>query len=593
MQRLYGSQAEPMARVIQGVPTSWDPSIAKIRFPGRICATAWSPCSRLIATAHDESSEIVVLDAVTLKQLHTMYPPQDIEIIEWGLMIFSHDGHLLTGYSGLEGCIISWELQTGGLLSNINTWGWGRCDSVSYSLCGTMIGGLFGDGNIIICNVYSGAHISSHTVQQPIVKTIWTHGEYLQFAIVESESITIWQVSFTSDHVPTKVGSLSAPNTLSSDLVLLPALLLLAFIDDGRVLVWDVQNRKFLLDSTDVKGPRALSFSPDGCFFACGTRGREFHIWKKSSSGYLSHQQLVSGANRTTPCISPEGKSLITSSDQVLQLWHTENLPTPLPSVSGQASPYYAFFFIEFSPDGSLVAITERLSNTVTIFDMKSGNPWVVIDTDTNTCGLRITEDKVIVVGDGKIVTWDLPERDGIFNTRININDSVQTTTFKHSLPIETLHASISPNLNYVAFGSKWRSEANLCIYNMHTGEKYGVDVSYLGIPGFTPNSHEVWSAADDGKVGKWEIFEENESDAIYLEQLEGDIEPPNGFPWQSICGYQITDDGWILSSSGKRLLWLPYHWRQDEIIQRKWSGKYLVIWNRNSLEPSILELEI
>jgi len=129
VQRLYGLQVKPMARVIQGASTLWDPSIATVRFPGRICATIWSPCSRFIATAHKGSAEIVILDAATLEQLNTMQPhalqlhtmKSLGEQIEWKHITFSPDSHLLTGYSWLQDWILSWDLQTGGLLSNIST----------------------------------------------------------------------------------------------------------------------------------------------------------------------------------------------------------------------------------------------------------------------------------------------------------------------------------------------------------------------------------------------------------------------------------------------------------------------------------------
>ena len=534
----------------------------------------------------------MILDGVTLEKLHTMHPPQ--EIGEWEHIVFSPGSRLLTGYALLENCIVSWDLQTGGLLSKINTSEWGACSSVSYSPCGTMIGGLFDSRTIIICNVLSGAHVSSHSIQQPTVQTIWTHAEFLQFATIEPGSITIWQDTFNPNYVPTKVGSLSTPNNLfKKDLVVLPNLLCLAFIYHGKVLVWDAESKKMLLKTTDIKGPGAISFSPDGCFFVCGTWSRDFHIWKKSPAGYLSHQKFVSGANGTRPLICPNGESVVSSSDKILQLWHTENPPTSLPNTSMHTSHYSGVFFIEFSPDESLVAVTEWLSNTVTVIDIESGSPWLVIDTDTKTCGLRMTGDRVIVVGDGKIVTWNLPARDCVSNARININDSVQTTTFTHSSPIEDLHASISPNLSYVAIVDINHSGEDLFIYNTHTGEELAVVESNGDIPGFTPSSYTVWCAADDGKVDQWGILQKNGSNGMKLKKFVEGVEPHSGFPWHSSAGYQVTDDGWILSSSGKRLFWLPHHWRQDGILQRKWSGKFLVLWNQDSVEPYILELEV
>ena len=574
-----------MARVVQGVPTSWDPSIATMTFPGKISATSWSPCNKFIATVYHNSPGIVVLDAMTLEQLQTMLPPKQVQ---FELITLSPGSHLLTGYSWWNDCLISWDLQTGGLLSNINTPAHDKCSSVSYSECGTMIGGLFEGNRVIIYNVLSGTHIFSHKLSQPIVDKIWTDGEHLQFATVKPGSITIWQVSFTLTHGPTTVGTYSIPNGLpSKDLVLLPTPLLLASISDGKLLVWDVQNTKILLESAGVKNPRSISFSSDGHFFTCGSEGREFHVWKKSPTGYLSHQKLVAGAKGTTSLVSPSGESVASFGRQVLQLWQIEKSPTLLPDILGQPSSEGTFSLIEFSPDESLVAFTKRLSRRVTVVDLKSGNPHLVIETDTETSGLRITRDTVIVVGYGKIVTWKLPAGDCVSNAMRNTNYSSQTTILHPQCT--NPYASISPNLNYLAIYQHYQ----IIIYNMHNGERLAVNKSKKCIPGFTPNNHKLWCAEVSGEVDQWEIVEENGPNAIRLEKLVGDPEQLSDFPWHSPCSYQVTDDGWILGSGGKRLIWLPYHWRQDSITQRRWSGKFLAIWNWNSLEPSILELKV
>ena len=579
-----------MARVVQGVPTSWDPNIAVIRFPGRIWAAAWSPCSRFIAISHGDLPGVVILDAATLQQLYTTLPQGSGRFTD---ITFSPDSCLLTGYSPFEKYIISWDLQTGGLLSNINISELGGFNSLSYSVCGAMIGVVFDYKTIAIYSVFSGTCIFSHRVSQ-FIKTSWTHGGYLQYATLELKSIDMWKVGFTPSSVPTKTGSLSYPNKwVIEQLVLLPTLHLLAFTSDEKFIVWDAQNKKVLLRSTGVKGPDAISFSPDGCFFLCGTRGREVHIWRKSPAGYIPHQKFISHSRGTIPLISPNGESVVSSSDATLQLWHTENPSTPLPYVSMRAPLESGVFLIEFSPDESLVAVTRRLSQRVTVLDMKSGDLWLAIETNAKTCGLRITEDKVIVVCGGKIVTWNLPARDCVSNVRKKIDDSVQSTPFKHSSHMEALCASISPNLNYLAVVDMGRPGGNISIYKMHTGEKLAVADVHGEKPGFTPSSHEVWCASIDGRVNQWEILEENGSETVKLKQIIRDIKPLYNFPWHSPHGYQVTKDGWVLSSSGKQLLWLPQHWRQDTFTQKKWGDKFLAIWNFDSPEPYILGFDV
>ena len=64
----------------------------------------------------------------------------------------------------------------------------------------------------------------------------------------------------------------------------------------------------------------------------------------------------------------------------------------------------------------------------------------------------------------------------------------------------------------------------------------------------------------------------------------------PDGCPWGSTCGYQITNDWWILGSDGKWLLMLPLPWRSDPAHQ-VWKGKFFVLLHHGIPEPVILEL--
>ena len=216
---LYGPQVRPMARVVWGIPASWDPSIANVRFRGRICATAWSPCSRFIAAVQDNN--IVILDAVTFEKIHTMHFPYGGGPSSSAHITFSSGGHLLTAYA--KGKLVSWDLQTGGILSKMGIRNdfdpesatYTTCNSVTYSRCETMIAGLFGHHDIDTYNIISGIYVSSHKIPHNIVKPIWTLGKYLQFATIKPGSIIMWQVRFTSKQAPTKVGSLSTPDNFS------------------------------------------------------------------------------------------------------------------------------------------------------------------------------------------------------------------------------------------------------------------------------------------------------------------------------------------------------------------------------------------
>ena len=192
-----------------------------------------------------------------------------------------------------------------------------------------MLGGLFGKNTITIYNILSGTQISSHSVQKLVAKTIWTHGEYLQFAVVKSGTVTIWEVSFTSGNAPTQISSLSTPDNFSEKgLVFLPTLSWLAFICEERIVVWDAQHQRILLNSIDVEDPEHIAFSPGGHFFICETEDSDFHLWKETPNGYLPHQKFICEAKWAKPFVSPNGESIILSNSLILQLWHTTKFPT-------------------------------------------------------------------------------------------------------------------------------------------------------------------------------------------------------------------------------------------------------------------------
>ena len=515
--------------------------------------------------------------------------------IDWRELMFSPDGHLLTACSYYPVCIFTWDLQTGGLISKVT----GGCNSMTYSECGTMLGVLSDENTIITYHTSSGIQISSHFIQQATTGTIWTCGEHLQFATVESGFIITWKVGFTSDYAPIQVCSLPTPENFSWEaLVYLPAFHYLAFIHEGRVVVWDAQHEKILLNSADVDYPQNISFSLDGNLLTCGTKGPKFYLWKKSPDGYFSYGTQISNVVEGTPVVSPSGESIISFGDStiagsgsILQLWHATHSPTS-PSVSAQPSQHTKHFLLEFFPDQPLVAVAQWLSKVVTILNINSGIPQLVINTDVEICGIGIIGRKIMVVCDGKMVTWELPAGDCAPNVQWSIENSVQTTKVKHSQPVGQLHASISPDLKLVAFGDLHSYSQALSIYDIHSGKKLVAARSGGSIPGFTLGGNEVYCATGSGVVDKWAIVRHDGSEAIELEQLWKKQKPQSGLSWHSPCGHQITDDGWVLNPRGKQLLWLPHQWLPME-VKRRWSGKFLAVFPNGLPEPLILELEV
>ena len=586
--------------MVQGVPASWDPSIASTRFLGFIDTAVWSPCGRFIAIAQRSSNKIAILDGVTLKQLYTTCP---VSQLSYSVdLVFSPDGHFLTGHSRVASStstnhIVSWDLQTGGLIGDISI-DPGPYRSISYSCCGTMFGVLFkgtGVPAIITYNTISGTKIFSHQVKESITSTIWTHGEYLQFATVEAGSITIWEVGFASRSAPVKVNSLPTPDKFpSKEFLLLPTHSWLAFILQGRVLVWDAQHLKTLLDFPDIEDPRNISFSPDGHFFVCGTEGLDFYLWKVSPRGYLLRQKITASTKSTRQVISPDGGSILAFGGSTVQLWHTQNTPTSLPNIPSQPSLHTSKdFILEFSPNKEFMAVIRQLGNTVVVLNLRFGNPKLTIDTGMEVHAIKVTGNTTLVTDGRKIAAWNIPMGECTIGTLANINNCIWTTTIEHSVPPGPgLSISISSDLNHLITKRLFEYPS---IHDTHTGkllmvaEDGGGSVMGTAV-GFTPDGCGIWCGADEG-VDQWKIVKGNGSSIDKLDYLRLTEEPPGGFSWQSSCGYKVTDDGWILNFNKERLLWLPHHWQSDK-RGRMWSGKFLALLYGELPEAVVLELE-
>jgi len=568
---LYESRARPLTRIVHGLQTSWDPSIATTQFLRNVTAATWSPCSRSIAISWGEYPPTVeVLDAATLMRLTVLeFPMGDLD--QTNRLIFSPDGRLLTSFVsyGVGGKLISWDLQTGVVVSAISAGGWHYSDSIAYSACGTIFGVLSrgsynsNDATVNTYNVLSGTHICSHLVGGLVRGEIRAHGECLRFTEMTPGSITTWEAGFASTHAPTKVEILPIPDGCRDLQFLLvhPTLPRLAFICEGRVRVWDTQHSKFLLNSAHGVFSNAMSFSPDGRYFASNgvtPEGRftGIYLWKESHTGYVLHQRLISST--TGPLISPNGRFVIAFGGPIIQLWHTTESTTSRSAVSAQTSRRN--FVLGFSPDEALAAVVREGDKTITVVDLKSGVPRLTIDAGMEVYGLGVTGSNIVAIGEGEIVSWDLPAGDHILDLRANITDSIRTVPLdndRHDIGRPGSDILMSPDLHHVAIVRSASFDSSyLGLYDARTGQHLQT-VTWdhrIYAPWFTPEGHEVWFMRSGGRLDGWKIVEDSKSDVTGLEYLGSTEHRPDGPPSRSSRGYQIVWSKWFLALLGYEL---------------------------------------
>ena len=614
MRRLYEPYADPLTRIVQGIRISWDPAIVAMKYGHGNRGVVWSPCSRFIAIGDIGvfGAKIQILDAATLGQVKSLMPQEGYTLS----FTFSAGGSLLTRLSGMPTEIISWDLQTGVPVSTISPEKVGRerdCQggsayheeqekstqlavSVTYSGCGTMFGVLFrcskrhDVANIITYDALSSTSLGDYPIERPFVDMIWTHDKSIRFATFRPGSITVREVGFVSaEHPATEGESLPTPNNFdpSNTFLFLPTISRLAFVSENAIFVWDTQHSKLLPSPMGIEQPTEMTFSSDGRFFACATHGPEIYLWKDSPAGYTFYQKITSSIRGRHPLLSPDGRSILAFGSVAFQLWRTTDPTIPLRSIPAQDIQNAEPFVLGFSPDESLVAAARLDKNTATVLDLRSGVPRLTINAGIGIRGLRVAGNTVVVVGDGKVVTWNLPQRDHALDVTVNINDSIRATILSPLSRSTSLPStSISSDLRRIAVAG----HTGLSIYDVTTG-KYLVGASVpVAMPWFTPDGRGVWSHNSHGRLVGWEIVGDSESNSLKMESLRPNWYPQSECPWTPPRGHNITEDGWMLDSNGKRLLWLPPHWRSEE-KSRMWSGRFLAFLHHELPEPVILEV--
>ena len=594
MRGLYQQYAHPLARIVQGLPVSWDPVVATASAKGLYIPYVWSPCNRFIAVP--KKGGVQILDAVTLEQLNTLSCPNSPED-EW--LSFSPNGCFLTHIC--KGQVASWDLQTGGLVCTILSelqLSTVMLASSTYSMDGKMFAILYEsdtDSVIATYDLFSGTYINSYcVVDGRIITPIWTCGEHFRFTVVKSGSVTIWEGGFTLTDPPTEVEALPVPDEIAGGeaYLFLPTLSQLAFTLSDTIVIWDTKSSKFLLNSGPITlqylKPPHLSgavFSSDGNFFIYLNINQEVYVWKRSITCYVLHQKLTISGNRVylVPFISPSGRSFIVVIEEIIHLCQTED-QIPLST----HAPIYNPFTLKFSPQNEWAAFAQYGGKEVTVLYLQSSHPQLVIDTDTPVTHLGLTGSTIVVADQNKVATYNLPGGNSTSNTRMNIEDSVQAIKIKNTSRV----LSISPNLNYIACETEELNDNKLEIYELSTG-KCIVDATspdYLYIAWFTVDGHTIWAEDHNDQLSGWKIIQDSESGVINLEPLEPHVSPPERSPWESsTCGYQIVDDVWVLSPTQKRLLWLPPHWRTDK-RNRVWNGNFLGLRHPKPREVVILE---
>ena len=644
IRKLYEGHARPFTRVVRGVPASWDSATLARRYPFSIELVAWSPCNRYLAISLAHTVTVAILCSTTLRRLQSLEFSPKISSRPLAL-IFSPKSHILTCsgaglYSDEELFVVSWGVRTNCIISSIEHRGpknlFNGRPLITYSESGRTVAVLYryySFATISIYDVFSGVYM--HNVPHGVNVNpslpgglcfygIWTHGESLLFATAEPTTITVRAVGFTSNSTPWQVRTFSVPANIHHTEVFkqafpdstvrarfLPGSNRLALIHPSwppsKIVVWDPQRSKPLFLGTDNHFRSSITLSSDGHFLACPTTGPEVYLWRKTSSGYVLTAKFPCDSQDPSSLLSPNGESIVVYGDSTIRIWHTKDLPTTTGNNNNNTAsatstsfttaatstvstqpPKTENFILAFHPVRPLAAVARRKDSTVTILDLKSGLPQLTINTGVDVHGLGVIGNAVIVVGNGEVVTWNLPEGNRLLYTRMGTQDRASTVFLRDDCQNEVIAASTSPDLRYVALVTIVNERRRLFVYSASTGKRVGHATTEGNTLWFTPSGSNIWIwCAVGNRAGVWTVSDDG---LRYLASVDAVDEGCRIYPWGSSRGYKATKDGWILGPEGKRLLMSPPSGRSDA-AQWVSNGQYLALLHSILPEPVILEL--
>ena len=360
VRKLYSDQIwSPVSKVVNGIPTSWDSCTASAGTKREVVHAVWSPCGQFIAASFQ--GKIQIQDSNTLERLSVFdpprleYPPSDeflafspdrrllAYVFEFGdmLVVFPVSASTLTSTPRCQTAYVSvWDVQTGVAIIDIHVSQFGVLVFSGNCRTITLLGSndiLYDEANGTFSTYdgVNGTHICKGELpasSEFLPGAHWAYEESLRFSM-SSESdaeltVNIWELRPTSTppfHVVESFTVSLYDGETSFSHVSFHA----SFTTETEVVILDLRDSRTLLQVGPAHPPYTPlgHFSPDGCFFACGTQEGEICIWKNSFASYVPWSTLRPRLPFSGFSFSPITSSILAWGPDGVQLLEPGNHP--------------------------------------------------------------------------------------------------------------------------------------------------------------------------------------------------------------------------------------------------------------------------
>jgi len=370
-------------------------------------------------------------------------------------------------------------------------------------------------------------------------------GLYIASAAVD-RTIRIWG----AEHSQTVVEQLpSHKGNVNSVAVSADGSLIVSGSVDKTVRVWNSQTAEPtlppLISHMDVV--LCVAISADDQFIASGSTDNTVRLWNAETGELIGkplegHRELVNAVT-----FSRDGQWLASASgDKTVGLWALAgNQPPTLCQLRCDNLP----FSVAFSSNGQLLAVGEGLGY-ITLWELSTDGDHASIAKMRDNDDLLPITSVCFSPDDSKIAAAS--QRGNIYIWNVEAKSLLQT--------LEGHQRSVWA-VAYSADGERLASggdDHTVRLWDASTGESVAVLHGHAGVVrsvAFMPDGKSFVSGAEDGTIRSWNV-----DDAVALPS-QANLQPVD------ILARSDQIDGWLVGSSGERLIWLPQEYRRNIVF--------------------------